>query len=403
MNKEIIVSVIITTYNRRDYLQEAIDSVLAQSYPHYELIVIDDGSTDGTKELIPSKYEGKLKYIWHENQERSRARNLGISISKGKYLAFLDSDDKWHPDKLREQVKALEEKREKDNDIALVCSSVWIIDGDGNLVSTKVAGRKLGLENYQFEDFLQFPRIYAPPSNGLYVREFVEEVGGFDEDLPPVEDWALLVKLRAKYKFVFINKPLLYYRVHDIHQQGLTSHKDIERTLELKTRFLDRFANQYVDKDKLNLAKLGLYETAAYRHFNIEDWENGKKYLEKASQISNDPVEDKTRVVQKIAYWGLASAKEKGITQVQDFLDFFENQFLKNIAEIWPNDLLNQSGIKKSATAAFCHLIICEEIIPKTRKENLQLSRTALRNGRFWCSFSTWKTYFKNLFLLSEI
>jgi glycosyltransferase involved in cell wall biosynthesis len=110
MNGNKDVSVIIPTYNRCKFVQEAIDSVLAQTYTNFELIVVDDGSTDGTGEVIQSKYQGKLIYIWQKNQGRSKARNLGISISTGKYLAFLDSDDKWHPEKLMNQVKSLEER-----------------------------------------------------------------------------------------------------------------------------------------------------------------------------------------------------------------------------------------------------------------------------------------------------
>ncbi len=106
------VSVIIPTYNRRAYVQEAIDSVLAQTYTDYEIIVIDDGSTDGTGEALRERYGDKIIYEWQENQGLSAARNRGIESSRGQYIALLDSDDLWMPEKLERQVACLSQHPE---------------------------------------------------------------------------------------------------------------------------------------------------------------------------------------------------------------------------------------------------------------------------------------------------
>lgn len=98
------VSVIIPTYNRREYVQEAIDSALAQTFTDYEIIVIDDGSTDGTSEALQARYGNRIHYEWQENQGESVARNRGIELARGEYIAFLDSDDLWHPEKLAKQI-----------------------------------------------------------------------------------------------------------------------------------------------------------------------------------------------------------------------------------------------------------------------------------------------------------
>src|SRR5271157_607063 len=166
------VSVIIPTYNRCKYVQEAIESVLAQSFTNYELIVIDDGSTDETDKIIPKKYADKLNYVWQENQGESKARNLGISLAQGEYLAFLDSDDKWHPDKLKYQVEAITRRRQKDANIALVCSSGYRIDQEGKIKDSIPYGRNKNLEKLEIKDFLDNSIIFGPSSNALFVSEF---------------------------------------------------------------------------------------------------------------------------------------------------------------------------------------------------------------------------------------
>ena len=122
------VSVVICTYNLARYICEAIESVLNQTYRDYELIVIDDGSVDNTKAIL-NKYVGKLRYIYRENGGLPSARNLGIRLSKGKYVAFLDADDIWLPDKLQKQVKAIEE----DDDVGLFYTAKYMMDANGRL------------------------------------------------------------------------------------------------------------------------------------------------------------------------------------------------------------------------------------------------------------------------------
>ena len=397
MNNKIVVSVIIPTYNRCNNVQEAIDSVLAQSYKNYELIVIDDGSTDGTDEVIKSKYNGKLKYIWQENQERSKARNRGISLSSGKYLAFLDSDDKWHPDKLMNQVKVLEESRKKDSDIALVCSSVWLIDCDGNLLTSNLAGRKTNLEKFQLADYLHGPRIFAPPSNALYYSEFVKQVGGFDEDIVPVEDWGLLIKLREKYKFIYLDKPLTYYRACNVKQQGFPYYEEIEKRLSVFLKLHDKFPKSKLTLEQINHAKAQLYERAAYWYFNYHDWQNGIKYLHRADDLSPDCTGNKKKVVQMVASVGLKSALYNSGNTVQDLLNYFKETYYANLCNIWPNGLLSQTDVKRKVMATFCHILVCDENITKTREEIIQLSIQAFSYGRYLRSIKTWKIYLKNL------
>ena len=116
-----VVSVIIPTYNHAMYIERTLESVFQQTYKNYEIIVIDDGSTDNTQEVIKS-YENKITYICKENEGTAKSRNLGLKIAKGKYVAFLDSDDLWMPQKLELQVTLLD----KNIDIGLVCTDFEI-------------------------------------------------------------------------------------------------------------------------------------------------------------------------------------------------------------------------------------------------------------------------------------
>ena len=103
-----MISVIIPTYNREKFLPATIDSVLRQTYSDYEIIVVDDGSTDGTQEVIEKLYGGKLKYIYKNNGGPASARNVGLKNASGNYIAFLDSDDLWFPEKLETQIRFME-------------------------------------------------------------------------------------------------------------------------------------------------------------------------------------------------------------------------------------------------------------------------------------------------------
>lgn len=402
MNNEIIVSVIIPTYNRCKYVQEAIDSVLAQTYKNFELIVIDDGSNDGTGEVIKSKYDGKLTYIWQENQERSSARNLGISLSSGKYLAFLDSDDKWHPEKLERLVRYIEERRKKDSNIALVCSSAWLIDNDGDLLTSTVAGRKPNIEELELEDYLFGPRVYGTLSNALFYREYIKEIGGFDKDISLGEDRELLVRLRGKYTFIYLDRPLTYIRVRNVGMQGFPFYEEIEKKVNKFLKLHDKFPISKLTSEQIIHAKAQLYEKVAYWYFNYHDWENGSKYLNSANDLYPDCTTNKKRVVQMVASYGFRSALYNRGRKVRDLLDHFQGEYYANLSNIWPNGLLLQANVKNNSMATFSHILVCDEKVPKTRKENIQMCLKAFSYGRYLRSLTTWKLFITNIMPLYE-
>jgi glycosyltransferase involved in cell wall biosynthesis len=184
-------------------LKEAIDSVLAQDFEDMELIVVDDGSTDGTPKEI-SQYGGRVKFIQHfENKGVSAARNRGILHARGKYIAFLDSDDLWVKGKLKIQVAFLD-----DNPHYPICytDEIWIRKGkrvNPMLKHAKYSG-------WIFEKCL--PLCIISPSSAMMRRTLFSKVGLFDEALPVCEDYDLWLRISARFPIFFINRKLIIKR-----------------------------------------------------------------------------------------------------------------------------------------------------------------------------------------------
>jgi len=196
------VSVIIPTYNRASLVKEAIESVLSQTYDNFEIIVIDDGSTDNTRELL-GPYKNKINYIFMKNMGVSAARNEGIKKSKGDYITFLDSDDLWSANKLEEEIKYFDE-----NPKAKVCytDEIWFRNG------ARVNPRK---KHYKpsgeiFLELLPLCRISA--SSIMIKREVIEDIGLFDDTMPVCEDYDYWLRIALKYTICFIDQPLIIKR-----------------------------------------------------------------------------------------------------------------------------------------------------------------------------------------------
>jgi GT2 family glycosyltransferase len=196
------VSVIIPTYNRYKFLSEAIESVLNQQYQDYELIVVDDGSTDDTAQ-IAQKYNSKISYIYQENRGVSAARNRGLACSSGEYLCFLDSDDVWQPGKLKTQVEFME--RHLEYQISYT-DEVWI--RNGVRVNQRRKHRKYGGWILPY----CLPLCIISPSSVMIKRGLFDVVGKFDESLPACEDYDLWLRIARDYPIGFIEQPLIIKR-----------------------------------------------------------------------------------------------------------------------------------------------------------------------------------------------
>lgn len=193
------ISVIIPTYNRKETLKRAIQSVLIQSYTPYEIIVIDDGSDDGTKEWLKDNFPN-VKYIYQMNSGVSSARNKGIKFARGDWIALLDSDDEWLPSKLKDQANEIEL-----NPAAkfLHTNEIWI--RNGVRVNQMKKHKKYG--GYIFEKCLDMCRI--SPSSVLIKKDIFDEIGMFDETLKVCEDYDLWLRFASKYPVHFLDQPLI--------------------------------------------------------------------------------------------------------------------------------------------------------------------------------------------------
>jgi len=196
------VSVIIPTYNRGWTIGEAVDSVLAQDYREFELIVVDDGSTDNTPEVLDA-YRGTIKVFRQENTGVSAARNRGIAEASGRFIAFLDSDDLWLPQKLSRQVEFFNTTPD-----ALICQTeeVWIRSG----VRVNPKKRHQKPSGMIFEPSLVL--CLVSPSAVMIRRSLLEIVGNFDETLPACEDYDLWLRISCRFPVYRIDTPLIIKR-----------------------------------------------------------------------------------------------------------------------------------------------------------------------------------------------
>jgi len=193
------ISVVIPTYNRVELLKRSIDSVINQTIKPFEIIIVDDGSNDGTEAMVKKKYDS-LKLIKQKNKGASAARNSGIKASSGEWICFLDSDDEWKNDKLEKQITAVA----NNSDYKFFHSNeIWI--KNGKRINQKKKHKKYGGDI--FKKCLDMCRI--SPSSVLIDKNIFEEIGFFNENLVVCEDYELWLRICDKYKVFFIDEPLI--------------------------------------------------------------------------------------------------------------------------------------------------------------------------------------------------
>jgi glycosyltransferase involved in cell wall biosynthesis len=206
-----LVSVIIPTYRRPELLTRAIASVVEQTYERREILVVDDNDAKSRAraetEALMRDYADvpRLRYLKHDvNKGLPAARNTGIAAASGSLVAFLDDDDTWLPEKLARQVEVFRGSE----DIVLVYTGLRFVDTEGNLLRTLPA-RPKGVER----DRLLEENWIGTPSSVMCRRSALLEIGGFDENMPSLEDWEFYIRLRGR--FAFVDEPLTNYYLHD--------------------------------------------------------------------------------------------------------------------------------------------------------------------------------------------
>ncbi len=200
-NEETLISVVIPTYNRSEQTPRAVESVLAQTHRQFELIVVDDGSTDDTAARLGAFDDPRMRVIRQRNAGVAAARNRGLSEANGELLALLDSDDTWRPEKLARQVSALARAPAA---VGLCCTSFETLGADGVTVDTPASGR--------LADAMLLDNVLVGANSTLVMRrEVYEAVGGFDPSLPAIEDWDWLQRAARLYDITVVDAPLMVY------------------------------------------------------------------------------------------------------------------------------------------------------------------------------------------------
>lgn len=224
------ISVIIPTYNRAAYLPDAIESVLAQTFRDVEIVVVDDGSTDDTQATLRAWVNaGQIRYFYQENSGVSAARNRGIALAQGDYIAFLDSDDLFDPQKLEKQVALLD----ADPEIGLVHNSFRRVDMAGTLLAERDTSKFDGMV---YPEMLLNWSVLIPPSCVMLRAAALTETGGFDETMRWGEDIDLWRRVARHYHFAAIADTLTIMRLHAENTSGAKADPraiaDFERYLQ---------------------------------------------------------------------------------------------------------------------------------------------------------------------------
>lgn len=248
------ISVIIPTYNYGHFLQDALESALNQTYKNIEVIVVDDGSTDNTQQML-KPYEGRIINIYKKNAGLSAARNTGIEHASGEYIAILDSDDVWHKDKLRKQLKLFE----NDSDLGVVSCYATQVDNDLNFQKEIIYDEYISPE--ECSRALAKKNIISGGSSALIKAECFDKVGHFDETLNSAEDWDMWLRINQFYTITHVKESLVSIRSGS---DNMSSIKHAKRMLDNEIKVIQK----QLDNNALFKRYPGLgQEALSYRHF----------------------------------------------------------------------------------------------------------------------------------------
>jgi len=223
MMKSDLVSIIMPAYNAEQYIREAIESVLVQSYPHWELIVVNDGSTDETKEIVAQFPDKRIKLIDQENNGEASARNKALAHSHGEFIAFLDADDIYIPDHLKTTITYLQCHPELDG----VFTDGHYCDQSGNLLQTLSSQRRGPYEGWIFEQLVRSSDVFGPPlCVVLRINPIVQYGLDLDTRIWYGTDWDFFTRYAEFTNFGYLDQCTCLYRVHKTNMTITTNQHD---------------------------------------------------------------------------------------------------------------------------------------------------------------------------------
>lgn len=266
------VSVIMPAYNYANYLPEAIQSVLNQTFRDFQLLIVDDGSTDNTREVVRRfLHNPKVRYVYQENRGLAATRNTGVKSTHGEVVAFLDADDVWLEQKLQKQVEVMDSKPE----VGLVYTDVHFIDGQGKILTDRQWARRR--KKTMFEDLLFSNVITGSGSSSVVRRECFDKVGSFDESFRSLEDLDLWLRIARHYEFERVDERLTKIRHHKSNMQV-----NVDRMAEGWMAYLAKreVPDQYVRAERQ--ARYEILGRIARQYYELDKMKRYRHYLLRA-------------------------------------------------------------------------------------------------------------------------
>ncbi|MEJ7861509.1 MAG: glycosyltransferase [Pyrinomonadaceae bacterium] len=272
-NLQPLVSIIIPGYNRAEYIAETIESVLAQTYRNIEIIVVDDGSTDNTREIV-AEYLPKVQYIWQENSERGASRNHGLRLAKGEFISFLDSDDLWLPNKIESDLEFFN----KNLSFGVIHTDAIQIDANGNKL--KLLKRK-GFQGRITAKLLEDNFILM--ATHLARTQVIREIGGFREErqLSGSEDWEMWVRLSTVTDFAYLPKATTKIRTHEANTMsdagGMNNSMDYALEIFRNSKYLTAKQKKILSKTKAYVSLIN-----AINYCSVKESRKAATFLKRA-------------------------------------------------------------------------------------------------------------------------
>jgi len=273
----LLVSVIIPTYNRQDFIAESINSVLVQTYTNLEILVVDDGSTDNTRSIIENISDSRLHYIYQPNRGRSNARNHALSRATGKFITFLDSDDLYLPNKIELQVNYLI----KNVGTKVVYTSAYCINEKGEMLSEKYIASVSG---WIYKDVAFFRPVTITLPTVMTYREVIDDVGFFDETMHRFEDTDMWRRISKSYRIDAMSEYTCLLRTHD---NNSLLNQDPDYILSALEYYAKKIINEdsEIDLATRNKGLAGLYGYYAAALMSIPKFSNQAITLIHISEI----------------------------------------------------------------------------------------------------------------------
>lgn len=312
------VSVLVPTYNRAQYLGEAVQSALQQTYQDLEVIVVDDGSTDHTAEIIRAITDPRLRYTFQENRGVASALNTAARLAQGEYVAMLGSDDRWNPELLATLTPRLEEEPT----LGVVYARAQGMDANGQPLP-QLLGAPQKFPGQPLPSLLYGDCVCAIAA--VIRRTCLEQVGGFDESLHANEDWDLWIRLAEHTRFAYVPLVLAQYRMH---ADSLTSgHAErYEKVLLDRLRLIERYyARPTIPRAAFAVKALALrnvHMDVTIRNLAVGRWRAAWHFFRKTLQVAPNPLTTTLRLLAVAIFDLWLSKTDWGVQLVERLVAF---------------------------------------------------------------------------------